>query len=327
MADFELDDRLRRGMVRAWHEFLQALDPIRPDLHRYCRRLTGNIWDAEDLVQETLLRAFSHLSQVLHGIDNPRAYVLRVASNLWIDTVRRRASETKALALEANDPTSATADAPSVTEALEVRDAGARLMQSMAPQERAVIMLKDVFDLSLEDTASILSTTPGAVKAALHRGRSRLRDFDAGGMKRMPPSAEILDRFVERYNARDLPGLLALMSDTAAIEMHGLETETGREAFERDRGWFYHNFYNPFDGSPSTFRWQVTVFQNEPIVLVIDSIDDALVCVMRLEDKDGAVQRVRVYALCPDTIAEVGAALGYSVRALGYRFPFDVSGQ
>ena len=56
-------------------------------------------------------------------------------------------------------------------------------------------------------------------------------------------------------------------------------------------------------------------------------LDDALVSVMRIEEQDATVQRVRVYAFCPDTVAEVGAALGYPVRTLGYRFPFDVSAQ
>jgi hypothetical protein len=116
------------------------------------------------------------------------------------------------------------------------------------------------------------------------------------------------------------------MSDTATIEMHGLEAEIGREAFERERGWFHHNFYNPFDGSPSTLRWRTAVFQDEPIILVFDSIDDALVSVMRAEERDASLQRLRVYALCPDSVSEVGLALGYAVRTLGCRFPFDVSG-
>ena len=327
MGDIQVNDQLRRGLISAWHQFLEALDPIRPDLYRYCRRLTGNIWDAEDLVQETLLRAFSHLSQVLYSIENPRAYILRVASHLWIDTVRRRASEADAQTLQATDPLNAPAPTSSPAQAIEVREAGAQLMSSLAPQERAAIIAKDVFDMSIEETASILGTTPGAVKAALHRGRSRLRDCSEEGPRRTPPSAELLDRFVERYNARDLPGLLALMSDTATIDMHGLHSETGRSAFERDRGWFHHNFYNPFDGSPSTLRWQAAVFEDEPIVLVFDGLDDALVSVMRLEEHAAAVQRIRIYALCPDTVAEVGAAFGYPVRTLGYRFPFDVSAQ
>lgn len=325
MSSIELNDPLRRGLASAWHQFLEALDPIRPDLYRYCRRLTGNVWDAEDLVQETLLRAFSHLSQILYSIRNPRAYILRVASNLWIDTMRRRGFEDDAIAREANDPTNAPIASQSAMS--ELREASAKLMTALAPQERAVVMLKDVFDMSINETADILGTTPGAVKAALHRGRSQLRERALPNSRRTPPSKALLDRFVDRYTARDLPALLALMSDTATIEMHGLETEIGREGFERDRGWFYHNFYNPFDGSPSTLRWQVAVYQDEPIVLVFDSVDEALISVMRLEEQDGTVQRIRVYALCPDTVAEIGAAFGHTVRTLGYRFPFNVAAQ
>ena len=62
-------------------------------------------------------------------------------------------------------------------------------------------------------------------------------------------------------------------------------------------------------------------------MLVFDGLDDTLVSVMRLEEQGAAVQRIRVYALCPDTVTGVGAAFGYPVRTLGYRFPFDVSAQ
>jgi RNA polymerase sigma-70 factor (ECF subfamily) len=69
-----------------------APPPLRPDLHRYCLRLTGHLWDAEDLAQETMLRAFATLGSVHHSIQSPRAYLLRVATNTWIDALRRRAN-------------------------------------------------------------------------------------------------------------------------------------------------------------------------------------------------------------------------------------------
>ena len=47
----------RRALEQAWETYLDTVEPLRPDLHRYCRQLTGGIWDAEDLVQDTLLRA------------------------------------------------------------------------------------------------------------------------------------------------------------------------------------------------------------------------------------------------------------------------------
>jgi RNA polymerase sigma-70 factor (ECF subfamily) len=323
----ELDDQLRLSLVSAWHRFLVALDPIRPQLFRYCRRLTGNLWDAEDLVQETLIKAFSSLSHVLYTIRNPRAYVLRIATNLWMDTLRRRVTEQIAAA-KGGGP-ALIAEAPhSASQLAELRDAAAILVQRLAPQERAAFLLVEIFDMTLEEAAEILGTSVGATKSALHRGRERLKESESLPRTARPrPTSALLDRFVERYNARDLPGLLALMRDDAVIEMHGLEKEIGRAGFERPRGWFHHNFYNPFDGSPTRARWQVADYDDEAVLLVFGGIadDTVLTSVMRIDGEDDRVRRIRVYALCPDVVREVGDHLGLPVQTLGYHFPLDVS--
>src|SRR5947208_10653019 len=75
---------------RSWHRFLETCEPLRPDLYRYCRHLTRSPWDAEDLAQDTLARAFVTLAQMTEEAKNPRAWLFRVASNLWIDQQRRR---------------------------------------------------------------------------------------------------------------------------------------------------------------------------------------------------------------------------------------------
>src|SRR5262245_60680517 len=154
MAEPDLDDQLRRTLVGAWHQYLVALDPLRPDLFRYCRRLTGNLWDAEDLVQDTLLKAFAKLSQVLYTIRSPRAYLLRMATNLWIDTLRGRAAEQAALNNGGAETTAARAAAPP-SQTSELRDAAAVLLQTAAPQERAALLLVEIFDMSLEEAAGI----------------------------------------------------------------------------------------------------------------------------------------------------------------------------
>ena len=76
-----------------WRRFLDRLAPLRPDLHRYCCRLTGNVWDGEDLAQDTLLRVFGQMGKLDADLENPRAYLLRSATHLWIDRMRRRARE------------------------------------------------------------------------------------------------------------------------------------------------------------------------------------------------------------------------------------------
>ena len=122
MGEDELEG-LRDQATVAWHRYLDVLVPLRPALYAYCRRLTGNVWDAEDLVQDTVLRGFGALGMADRPIDNPRAYLVRVATNLWTDTMRRRSIERNALASEATG----YVEAHSPPDAGDVRDAAALL--------------------------------------------------------------------------------------------------------------------------------------------------------------------------------------------------------
>ncbi len=323
MGEFELPDEVREEARTAWHRYLDELNSFRPDLHRYCLKLTRDLWDAEDLVQDTLLRGFSTLGSVHHAILNPRGYLLRIASNLWIDTMRRRGAEASALSAAANEP---APSAPSPVEITDVRSAGAALMKHLSPQQRAAVVLKDVFDMSLEETAGVLSTTVGAVKAALHRGRSRLSEPAPTSTRRPTPSVALVDRFVERLNARDLDGLLTLMLDTGSVQT-GYLLEVGRNEFEAKGGWFWSAVY----GHPTRPRklqaWDLRneriLFQDEPICIALNTRDgvEALTSVMRFEEEDGRISRVHAYS-SPELVHAMGEALGLPVRSFGlYRPP------
>jgi len=82
---------LASTMQRSWHRFLETLEPLRPELYRYSRFLTRSPWDAEDLVQDALMRGFATLAR-MGGQEpaNPRLWLFRIATNLWIDEMRRR---------------------------------------------------------------------------------------------------------------------------------------------------------------------------------------------------------------------------------------------
>jgi RNA polymerase sigma-70 factor (ECF subfamily) len=110
MDDFQLDDGMRDEMRAAWHRYLDRVEPFRPLLHGYCRRLTRDLWDAEDLSQETLIRGFQRLAWHHDPIERPRAYLLRIATHAWIDQLRRRDTETR---LAAEAAPEATRSAPS----------------------------------------------------------------------------------------------------------------------------------------------------------------------------------------------------------------------
>jgi RNA polymerase sigma-70 factor (ECF subfamily) len=285
------------------------------------RRLTGDVWDAEDLVQDTLARGFATLAD-RSPADRPRV-LLRIAMNLWIDTA---ASGHRAAGARGGGPRDGGATR---VEEAELREAAERLLEALAPQERAAVLLKEVFGMTNAGAAEALGTSEGAVKSALHRGRERLAEArEAPSALRRKPSRAAVERFVELYNARDLPGLLALLGDGAAIELYGSHQEIGRAAYARERGWFYHNFH-AFDGTPSKLRCSVATFGDEPLMLVFNVVEgeEKLVSVMRLEERDGRVERVRVYAMCPDVVREVGEALNQKLAPpFGYRFPFDLSG-
>src|SRR5580704_19393416 len=87
-AKMKISDEIVGPAKGAWHLFLERTESLRPNLHKYCRSLSGSVWDGEDLVQDTLLRAFARLSQASEPIENLRAYMFKVASNLWIDRFR-----------------------------------------------------------------------------------------------------------------------------------------------------------------------------------------------------------------------------------------------
>jgi RNA polymerase sigma-70 factor (ECF subfamily) len=291
-----------------------------------CRRLTGSVFEAEDLVQDTLLRAFATLGQIHHGIDNPRGYLLRTATNLWIDGLRRRGAEAHALA-QADGPD--TANAPG-----GVRDAGERLLQRLSPQERAAVVLKDAFDMSLDEIADVLRTTVGAVKAALHRGRGRLDEPEGGAASRRPrPSVALVDRFVSLYAAADVKGLVALMLDGGSVENVGCGVEFGRANFPREDGWFNRAVFGhpewPAELQYSGSRLERAELDGEPLVLGFTTRRgrEALEQVLRIDEADGRIARLRGYAFCPETMREVGERLGLRVRTGLYRYPTAAPGR
>lgn len=325
MAEPEFPSQIRDAARAAWHRYIDFLAPFRPELYRYCRRLTGDVWDAEDLVHDTMMRGFGVLGHVHSTIDNPRGYLIRIATNLWVDATRRRTSERRALALDRDEPRSGIEATP---EKSEVRDAAAHLMQMLAPQERAALMLKEVFDLSLDEISKILGTSVGAVKSALHRGRETLDDKENAPPSRRPmPSAALVDRFVERLNASDLAGLLALMLDTATIDIPGSLLEVGRKEFEAKGSWLWQAVHVhpdlPPELRPPKFVNERVTYKDEPMLLgfMVHGDSKLLMAVVRFEEEDGLIARIRAYNFSPEVIQEVGAELSLTAGFVPYRFP------
>jgi RNA polymerase sigma-70 factor (ECF subfamily) len=295
--ELSFGDETARAMRGAWFRFLDEAEPVRPDLHRYCLRITGQVWSAEDLCQETLLRAFGAIGRGdLHGesaqVASLRAYLFRIASNLWIDETRRRGRE----AVLESPAASAPVDAETLA---QVRDAGEALFRDAAPQERAALVLREAFDFSVEEIAELLSTTAGAVKSALRRGRDKLAaEAQASTVRATAPSRALVDRFVAAFNNRDVVALRDVLMENVAIEVLGVGGGRGRTAEWADRS-IEH----------ATARTEWRDFEGERVVLHLTA-EHRLAGVTRIEETDGSVSRVRSYGYCPDTTACVAAAFG-----------------
>jgi len=307
----------------AWQRFVEAFEPLRPELYRYCRFLTRSAWDAEDLVQDTLARGLVTLGCLFQDIENPRAWLFRVASNLWIDRQRRL----REIATENVAPAAAaSADCLSV----EGREAAATLVGRLAPQERAAVILKDVFAFTVEETAEILTTTQGAIKAALHRGRGKLAEPDVEYPR---VASSVIDAFADAFNARDLDRLVALLLDTATADVVGLAKEYGPGKMKQsDTGSLYHSLFSPISHavqpeylsgySGELARVERRDYRGESILVSWYDHDEgpAVRDVIRIIDDNGQVASIAFYFFCPEVIAEICSELGVPCRSNGYRY-------
>jgi len=139
----KVTDALRQDLEASWHRFLDLYEPLRPEIYRYCRHLARSPWDADDLVQDALFRAFAKLGCMNEPPGNPRAWLFRIASNLFIDRVRAQRPEPEP------DPERASSREPRA-----VREAAGTLLSRLSPQERAAVVLKEAFNFTLEEIAA-----------------------------------------------------------------------------------------------------------------------------------------------------------------------------
>lgn len=295
-----------------WRAYLDQLAPFRPELYRHCLSLTSNIWDAEDLAQDALMKVYSLLGKIDADLDNPKGYLIRTATNLWIDRVRRRAREVDMLALQAALP-SDTEPADEVG----VREAAQRLLGVLHPQERAAVVMKDLLGFSLAETASTLNTTVGAVKSALHRGRNRV---EAGGAQ-VASDRALVERFMQALRDIDLDGLKAICQADLTVELVG---GAEMDSFENSKMFFQHaHFVMPEIGFGENPHWALYDYEGETVVVGFRTLGgvEGINEIHRLEIADDKIRRVRCYCFCPDTLQALGDQLGLAALRRPYRSP------
>jgi RNA polymerase sigma factor (sigma-70 family) len=225
----------RQPLVAEVHEarrrFLELVAAVRPELHRYCARMLGSLADGEDIVQDTLARAYYALAE-LDEIPALRPWLFQIAHNRAIDQLRRYDRQMR----EPLDVVDAAADpGPDAEDALAgqeaVRAAVSRFLE-LAPAQRSAVILKDVLGHSLEEISALLGLTVAAVKSALHRGRVRLRALEAAAPGEASPAprqpSEAALRYAHLFNARDWDAVRAMLAEDVKLDLVSVSRRTGR---------------------------------------------------------------------------------------------------
>lgn len=266
--------------------FERRLGALRPALHRYAARMAGSVLDGEDIVQDALALAIAAYGRN-PPTENFDAWLFRITHNAAIDFLRARTRRGVTLPLEAADDVTAGDDAAS---RVATRTAIRTFMQ-LPPGPRSAVILKDVLGHSNDEIATMLDTTLPTVKAALHRGRARLRVL-AGEPDDVPLPAfdgdalARLSLYVERFNARDFDAVRAMLSEDVRFELVSRVESVGRSAILS-----YFTNYSAIDD----WHLQTGLVDRRPAAIVTDprSGGSSPTHIIALDWAEDAVARIR----------------------------------
>lgn len=297
---------LSSSLAKIRREFEEVVREIRPQLHRYCARIVGSAIDAEDVVQEALAKAFYSLPTMT--VDNLQGWLMRIAHNKAIDFLRREERQRTEYADEfpvAEDP-----DEP--IEKQEIVTYAVSLFLRLTPKQRSCVVLKDVLDYSLAEISELLDWSVPEIKAALHRGRLRLRQLsaDAGTTAAVlinEGDRELIARYVERFSARDYDAVRAMLSEDVRLDLVGRAQRRGVEVREGE-------YFSRYAEMPH-WRFAMGTVENRLAILGYDARAAAAVpgnppepaFFILLEWRDGKVSSIRDYVMAPYVVRETGA--------------------
>jgi RNA polymerase sigma-70 factor (ECF subfamily) len=290
--------------------FSPMTEPYRRDLLLHCYRFTGSLTDAEDLVQETLARAWRGRASY-RGDAGLRTWLRRIATRTCLDALRRtRRRRTLPSALGADEvaevlwlepmPDDLIADAdtdPAATyEAREsVSLAFLVALQHLSPRQRAVLILRDVLALQASEVAEHLEISLSAVNSLLHRARRTMQsryDRPATSAIGDPGLSVLLRRYLRAWEAGDVDALLATLKADATLEMPPIPSAfIGHAAI---RGFLAESV---LDGARGRWRGMTTEANGGPAVALyaLDGDAYAFTGIQILRVVDGAIASVTAY--------------------------------
>ena len=248
-------------------DFERFLGDIRPRLHRYAARMTGSVIDGEDVVQNAIIKALEAFPS--NGpTENPEGWLIRITHNAAIDLMRQRGRH-EAIKLEGDpdliiDP---------VMPAMEREAAATRIRTFMLlpVAQRSAVILMDVLGYHLDEIGAITDMSVAAIKAALHRGRRRLRELvreadDAGCSPPTHADSLRVEAYIDRFNDRDFDSIRDMLAEDVRLDLVNRLRAKGRN----EVGEYFHRYSLSTD-----WRCAQGYIEGRPAIVMRDPSDPA----------------------------------------------------
>lgn len=209
----------RFGAAR--QDFDKLVGPLRPKLHRYCAGMTGSVIDGEDVVQDTLAKAFYALPTT--RVTNLEGWLFRIAHNTSLDYLRAKQRHD---AVMTDDDIELVIDEVVAADDFDAASAALGNLMHLPPRQRSCVLLKDVLGHSIAEIGDLIEASPASVKASLHRGRHRLRQIAASPVGEpvvalSEPQRSLLAAYVSHFNARNFDAIRAMLSEEVRLDIAG----------------------------------------------------------------------------------------------------------
>jgi RNA polymerase sigma-70 factor (ECF subfamily) len=240
----------------------RVLADMRPKLHRYCARMVGSVIDGEDVVQDALIKAMESFSASA-AIGNPQAWLFRIAHNTALDFLRRR---NRQQAFRSGEEVDMIADPADTLDSRQAAAASLRTFMRLPVAQRSSVILMDVLGCSLREICEVMDFSLPAVKAALHRGRTQLRELASEPEDVPRPMLSEADRarlgaYVEHFNARDFDAIRKMIADDVRLDLVNRTRMTGKAEVSK-----YFGNYSKVDD----WRLVPGLVEGRPAILVFD---------------------------------------------------------
>ncbi|MGD6844407.1 sigma-70 family RNA polymerase sigma factor [Bacillus infantis] len=291
---------ISKDMEELASSFEYIVQPYRDQLWHYCRKLTGSPWDAEDLLQDTLLKALSSLSRVGQAM-NAKSYLFRIATNTWMDHFRKRSPELLDMELE-KIPDGDLVSYSEVLESIEI------LIHQLPAKQAAAILLAEVYRFTIRETAEIIGSTEGGVQSLLSRARANLKkqravpDLPFQEAMLTDEKKQVIQQYMDYFVRGDFQSIGQLLGEYATNEVVGQGMDIGKTQIRK-------NSMGDWGGSTAGLSAKLAVLWGRYTVIYTRDAGSGPVLwdIATVEIEEGKLIRHKSYYFCREFL-EVAAA-------------------